>query len=235
VTVGLFLEKRRKDVEDHTGKELGHLKVLELAPRMPFDKHTRWKVLCRACNSEILVRASHIVDGTIRSCGCVRYEGTSDAHQKRLPPAEAGFQSLWNVYRQKIRWRKRKVALHISKATFRVLVTSDCFYCKVPPALVKYGQAKINGVKSDYGKFWYNGLDRVDNEGHYTVVNTVPCCWVCNRAKMVQTLKSFSEYHQRIREIALGRTYSDPEQVLKEWQAAHQILIEDLKKTESHA
>jgi hypothetical protein len=54
--------------------------------------------------------------------------------------------------------------------------------------------------------FKYNGLDRVENSGGYTVGNCVPCCAVCNRAKNSMGYNEFIKY---INDLINFRTSGD--------------------------
>lgn len=38
-----------------------------------------------------------------------------------------------------------------------------------------------------------NGIDRMNQQGDYTIENTVPCCWTCNYMKGVMDPKTFIE------------------------------------------
>ena len=38
-----------------------------------------------------------------------------------------------------------------------------------------------------------NGIDRLDQQGDYTVENTVSCCWACNYMKGVMDPQTFIE------------------------------------------
>ena len=42
------------------------------------------------------------------------------------------------------------------------------------------------------------GIDRKDNDLCYTLANSVPCCKLCNRAKLTQTYEEFQSYLQRV-------------------------------------
>ena len=117
------------------------------------------------------------------------------------------------------------MAWSLSYKVFSYLVKLPCFYCNTPPSREKSGP-KAKGL----GVVLVSGVDRADNQPFYASDNAVPCCRVCNEAKMSRSFAFFSSYHQRIREIALGRKYDDSEHVLKEWQAKHLLLIEELKQ-----
>lgn len=49
-----------------------------------------------------------------------------------------------------------------------------------------------------YGDYIHNGVDRLDNDKPYEFTNVVPCCGICNRAKMTIPYYKFIEWIQRI-------------------------------------
>lgn len=61
----------------------------------------------------------------------------------------------------------------LSWGMFLVLTSLPCYYCSRPPS---------NRLprKED---FFYNGIDRKNNDLPYTIENSVPCCAICNRGK----------------------------------------------------
>lgn len=46
-------------------------------------------------------------------------------------------------------------------------------------------------VKGKLAPFTYNGIDRVDSDGDYTIDNCVPCCKICNRMKVDTPVADF--------------------------------------------
>ena len=65
-------------IHDFTGRQFGRLRVLRILPRR--HAGTYWLCLCE-CGTEKAVKASHLVDGLILSCGCLKNELLS---QRRL-------------------------------------------------------------------------------------------------------------------------------------------------------
>ena len=56
------------------------------------------------------------------------------------------------------------------------------------------------------------GVDRVQNDGHYTRANSVPCCASCNYMKGTMRMREFAERARCLgaRLGALSRTQSAP-------------------------
>jgi hypothetical protein len=108
--------KRRKDLADLRGCEFFRLRVVVLLPRtidLLNARDTSW--LCRcSCGNLTIARASRLLNGMKKSCGCYRRETSSvkartllAAHVNRLGaarelPAMTRSESLF--YR-KLRWR----------------------------------------------------------------------------------------------------------------------------------
>ena len=59
------------------------------------------------------------------------------------------------------------------------LISSPCAYC---------GQIEEK----------FNGLDRVDSNGEYTIDNVVPCCRYCNYAKNNMSIEEFKNHITKI-------------------------------------
>jgi hypothetical protein len=56
-----------------------------------------------------------------------------------------------------------------------------------------------------YGKYVYNGIDRLDNTKGYTIDNIVPCCYKCNVLKKDFTIDSMVKVLSKLGyEIGVG-------------------------------
>ena len=94
--------------------------------------------------------------------------------------SEIAFTNIYASYR--LRAFKRQLNFNISKSQFKNLITQNCHYCGSEPANIKIVRTQT---------FIYNGLDRIDNERHYTIDNVVPCCKVCNFMKRSLSVSDF--------------------------------------------
>lgn len=65
---------------------------------------------------------------------------------------------------------ERGLPFELSLDSFSRLIQSDCYYCK-----------RLNAI----------GIDRMDNKIGYTIENSVPCCFPCNRMKHTLTTEAF--------------------------------------------
>lgn len=127
-----------------------------------------------------------------RSCGCLQKERAAQANMKhkRLEPGEANFKRLFGTYAHSA--IKRGFAFAITRDDFKRLTSSPCHYCGAAPAQV------CNYNPQSFGPYFYNGLDRVENDKGYLLDNVVPCCYQCNVAKHNRTQKEFLEWLKRI-------------------------------------
>lgn len=97
--------------------------------------------------------------------------------------------TLYCKYRH--RAKEKAIPFFITFPEFLTLTTSPCYLCGQPPSQV----AKRSGRP---GEFLYNGVDRIDNEAGYTLVNCAPCCGVCNSMKRDFSLDFFKQHIFRI-------------------------------------
>ena len=154
-----------------------------------------WSVLCRcSCgNIKIVQRPNQMRRGLVRSCGCLNSELSSKRRKGKapvgkLPEGEAAFNALLRIYTTNAAFRGLEFNLQAEK--FRILTSSDCFYCGIPPFARLYRHRN--------GTYAYNGLDRVDPVRGYTEQNVVPCCIICNRAKRSMTHDEFMGWLNRV-------------------------------------
>lgn len=91
--------------------------------------------------------------------------------------------------------RVRGLKFNINYEQFLLLTSQNCFYCDS-----KLKQChKAESVKKRFnGLYYYNGLDRVDNDKNYELDNVVPCCMTCNRAKNKMSITDFKKWVKQI-------------------------------------
>ena len=150
------------------------------------------KVACVCdCGGSIEVWAAHLRSGSTQSCGCL-YK--SKQRHRSLPKGEAAFRTVLRSY--KANAKNRGIAFGLTKQQFRALILQPCSYC---------GQeaSTVARTRAGYGDFTYNGLDRVNSSLGYVEGNVVPCCSVCNRAKMDMDLTDFLAWVRRIHEHSI--------------------------------
>ena len=90
----------------------------------------------------------------------------------------------------KNRAKKRGYIFDLTEEQFFSLTQKDCYYCGAKPNNI----SKYLGCSGDY---LYNGIDRINNNGGYTIDNVVPCCKICNMAKNNLTLQEYKDWIKR--------------------------------------
>src|SRR5208283_253953 len=84
--------------------------------------------------------------------------------KRKLSPLERALRNRLKMY--KYNAKKSKHAWALTDEQARGLFLSPCYFC-----------GKISELPR------LNGIDRMNNLLGYEAGNTLPCCWVCNRAK----------------------------------------------------
>lgn len=177
----------------------GKLTVIELAA-IGKGGHIRYLCSCE-CGNKIFTTASRLKKNSVQSCGCLRKEQTKIMGQNRkgkshLSVGEAGLNKLYNQYQNSA--KKRNLPFLLTLDELKTITTNDCYYCDRKPK-------QVISKSSDFGKYTYNGIDRVDNNLGYSLGNCVPCCKICNRAKDVMSEFEFYKwindiYYKKYRE-----------------------------------
>ncbi|MFH2018621.1 MAG: hypothetical protein ABII98_01375, partial [bacterium] len=144
------------------GKRFGKLLIIK---RMGVskDRSLIWEARCD-CGNVIKIASKYLLSGGTKSCGCLR----------KIEKGEANFNKLYSGYKNSA--QKRGLAFLLSKDEFRKIIGENCSYCGIEP------KQKLNRRFSN-GEYLFNGIDRRDNLLGYTKKNSLPCCFVCNRAK----------------------------------------------------
>ncbi len=155
--------------------------------------HTVFECLC-VCGIITKTKGIHLKNGHTKSCGC--YEKEQLIKRNTLPIGEAAFNFLYRVY--KYNANKRKLAFNITKEEFKKLTQKSCHYCGAEPT----GSIKQDTYSN--GAYIYNGVDRKDNNIGYVLTNCVPCCRVCNRAKMNMEYTDFLLWIKNLKEHKNG-------------------------------
>ena len=157
-----------------------------------------WLMKC-SCGTQKEVLYKNFKSGKSKSCGCYNREIiTGRISPLRKAYGESDLQFLFNVYKKGA--RDRKFEFLLSREEFRILTSSNCYFCGVEPKQ-KTGRIKYTQT---YGEYLYNGIDRKDNAQGYTVENCLPCCKICNYAKHKISFEEFEAWLNRIVEFRVG-------------------------------
>ena len=158
------------------GQVFGKLTVLSQAANSKFHS-ARWNCLC-VCGKTPTVDSHSLRRGSTKSCGaCMR--GFSDE-------TLSSKNHLYLKYKLTCAG-KRGLSFTLSFEEFIHIVQQNCFYCDSPPGNCVKSHSTKNG-------FFYNGLDRIDNNKGYDIDNVRPCCVDCNYAKGTQMSEEFIDW-----------------------------------------
>ena len=162
------------------GHIFGRLQVISFSH---FDhlKQPYWNCLCK-CGVNKIIGGRHLTSNKIVSCGC----------KHKLPKGVAAFRLLYRLYKRSA--KRRRYDFFFTEEEFRDIISKNCFYCNIEPL-----QKATNWAKNlKNGEFYYNGIDRLDNNVGYIKENSIPCCKTCNFLKKEL---SYDEFLQAIKKI----------------------------------
>lgn len=178
-----------KGTINRVGVRYGRLVALGMCGKTSYGILT-WLCKCD-CGNEIAVSSGSIGRSTL-SCGCLLSEKIRESRTwSRKDPGVAAFNSVLIGYKHDCKRGRGKRALIdwlLTDEEARYIMTSDCFYCGIPPLKQACGRRKVNG------DFLHNGIDRIDSNNHYIWGNVVPCCTRCNLSKLNFTPEEHFEW-----------------------------------------
>jgi hypothetical protein len=174
-----------KRIKDLTGNVFGEMTVLGFAgysnPKTGRPRPT-WRIRC-SCGVEKIMLSTTLRNTKVKSCGHMRGKNT-------LPDNAGAINLRYGQYKKSAKKAGREFLLSIDD--FTKLISSNCVYCGACPSSV----VKARGVYQI--DFWYNGIDRVNNDEGYRLSNAAPCCVTCNLMKRSMTADNFIAHIRRI-------------------------------------
>jgi hypothetical protein len=165
---------------DLTGKRFGRWVVLSLSR---VEVYAYWSCQCD-CGTIKEVLGKSLTGRVSQSCGCLQVE------KCRKKSGYASQTYTYILYKHNSA-KRRGLVWAVSREQFNKLTQQPCHYCDSPPS-------NHTKAKNGNGDFVYNGLDRKDSNLGYTVDNVVPCCKICQRAKMDMPYDGFMTYLRRL-------------------------------------
>lgn len=213
--------------KDISGERFNRLTAVRFAEHRisKGKKGSFWEFRC-ICGTNVVARKQDVVGGKKKSCGCAITD-----MERGLPIGHAAFNDLFRRYQKSA--RRRGKPFDLTEDQFRGLTSADCAYCGAPPSL-QSGRSPFSKNGKLYrfkGEYTYTGVDRVNNELGYTVSNCLPCCDICNRAKLCMSQREFLEWNIRVYERLSGPNGDGQNMLGKLWmevraelRAAHPTL-----------
>lgn len=167
-----------KPYTERIGEKHNMLTILKITGKEDVGKRTKIRCLVRCeCGQEKDVRIESVVNGKQYSCGCNRKKNENSAQRK-----------MFNNYKNSA--INRGYSFDLTEQQFVSISTSNCHYCGIEPS----------NSKETYGDtFVLNGIDRKNNTIGYVFDNCLPCCSICNRAKLDMPYDDFVAWTRRFK------------------------------------
>lgn len=163
---------------DITNQRFGTLVAIEMTGRHHKTRDVMWKCLCD-CGTYVEVDGASLRRGRTNFCS------TCNDNKSKLSPIKG----LYTNYKRGAKTRGYVFELTIDDV--KRITSQDCYYCGSKPMQFY----KKEGAKEGY---YYNGIDRQDNDIGYTQDNVVACCKFCNFAKQKFKLEEFEDWIKRL-------------------------------------
>jgi hypothetical protein len=187
---GCFRKERTAQTffKDLTGKRVGRLKVMGVHDKRSKTGKILWDCQCD-CGNVSVVHGESIQSKRTQSCGCLQKENAARTCRERaLPEGVSEKQSVLGAYKNGA--TRRGYEWGLNNDQFHNLTQQNCHYCGIPPSnIYKYSY-------KDY-TYYYNGIDRINNNIGYIPSNCVACCSVCNVAKHAMSYQDFVTWIHR--------------------------------------
>jgi len=167
---------------DLIGQKFGRLTVIKRSGCNKF-RQVMWLCKCECGKGKVII-GQHLRIGATKSCGCFNKESPKNM----LNPGRGNMRNLFYIY--KMGAKKRGYDFDLTEEQFKKITQKDCFYCGNKPS-------NTYNRKGQNGEYIYNGIDRLNNNKGYTIKNSVPCCYTCNRAKGKLTFQEFKDWAKR--------------------------------------
>lgn len=163
-------------------------KKLTVVGFLEMDKKYGQLYVCMCdCGNKKIVRRTDLINGMVRSCGCLLKERYG---KLKLPDNARFINSIITNY--KTHAKKLDVCWDLTFDIIKELIAKPCFYCGV------LNSNTYTGHDDKQRKFSYNGIDRLNSELGYSIDNCVPCCIVCNKAKLKRSKEEFLSWVRRV-------------------------------------
>lgn len=128
----------------------------------------------------------------VRSKSCKKVE-----KKLRTLPGESGLKCLYGTYKR--RAKKKHIPFNLTLKQFKILTSSNCYYCNECPNIYYYNKQKNISIKSkENSKYLYNSIDQIKPNLGYTIDNVLPCCQQCNTMKWDWDIVQFKNKIKKI-------------------------------------
>lgn len=143
--------------------------------------HGKTKMIAKVkcfCGNIFETKIAYLKNQDTKSCGCLKEFAFGVVARNSL------------FLQRKTSAQERNIEWILDKKDFFKIIIDNCNYCGIKPSQI---------LKTKSGDFFiYNGIDRLNNKLGYFSGNIMPCCFVCNRAKLDMFLEDFQAWITRI-------------------------------------
>lgn len=161
-----------------------------------------WECICD-CGKIINITTRQLRTDNVKSCGCLKKDHIKSVGLKnRKSKGLSGLNNLYSRYKRSA--KKRGVEFDLDLDTFTLLTKCPCYYCGTLPSQ-KITPTSRTSSGLEHASYVYNGIDRVDSNIGYVPNNMLPCCKVCNYAKLEMSIQEFKEWIKRVHSNFIGR------------------------------
>lgn len=157
-----------------------------------YTAEKRYVLNCKCGNSA--KGKSDFVKSKENQLQTVGYSGCMQCAHARRRELQSETQQHRYAYRKYVLGAKRRnIPFNLSEEQTLELFKSPCHYCGGAPG------SKVPRAKGPDKKYLYHqGIDRIDSSLGYTPSNVVPCCKVCNTAKLDLAYDEFLQHIEKI-------------------------------------
>jgi hypothetical protein len=113
--------------------------------------------------------------------------------------SKVAWRRLLGIYKE--RAKRKDIEWSLTDEEAKLLFLGDCYYCgQEPRRNFSPYKTRKDILAETRAKSWIivNGIDRLDNERGYYLMNSVSCCAECNYKKGSDTLEEFETWIERI-------------------------------------
>lgn len=179
--------------QDLTGKINGQLTIVKYVNRPKPNGKAQWLWECNcSCGETIYVRTARLNGTEASQERCKKCQYKINSKNRVLLNYMQIRNFLYFQYQQKA--KKRNNEFNISFEDFDKMIQQNCYYCGQAPEAHKGDLIRLQEKEP----FKRNGIDRVDSNKGYTLDNIVPCCTMCNFAKLHYSIDEFSEWLKKL-------------------------------------
>jgi hypothetical protein len=132
----------------------------------------RYWCVC-VCGNKAWVSKTDLQYNKSKSCMACGHKNS------RKPDFQAAFNMVRRVYKRNAKNKNRNWNID---SVFMDMIIRPCHYCNAAPS---------SCITLSYASFWYNGIDRINNDEGYELDNVVTCCTYCNLAKRGMKYEDF--------------------------------------------